>query len=335
MTIRASAAVAGDVVAPGPSMAGSTNSAAGTAFDEPLLIAVIVAVGMGSGLFVPGLASAVAPALLPSLFVLALTSLLPFRSVLVSSLFGFDRSVMMIVLWLQIALPLLVLASGVVLNVPASIVPFVLVSACSGAVFATPTIAGLFDLDRDRAAKVMILSTILMPVSLCAFVGPFVGLDNVEAFSVFGTRVALFLVVPAVLVLVVRAVELPRRTARSAASIDRCSTRVGALALAVFAVAIMDGVAESAASEPLDMLSLFVGALVVNLGMMMVTRLALNGMGTDVAHTASIVAMTRNVGLAYGMVAAFFGPELAQYVALCQVPLLVGPAIVRLRLSRR
>ena len=304
----------------------------GRGFDEALFVSVVIAAGMGAGLLVPGLANTLAPLLLPSLFVIVLASLFPFRSVLVRSLLGFDRHVVVVVAWLQLALPVLVLAGGVVLHVPDRIMPFVLLSACSGAVFATPTLAGLFDLDRANAARIMILSTILMPISICLFVGPLVGLDNAEAFKTFGLRVTMFLIVPALLVLAYHMIELGGLKSLSEAA-DRQAPRVGVLALSVFAVAIMAGVAEGFASDPGHTISLFAGALCVNFGMLIITRLALGQLGADTAHTASIVAMTRNVGLAYAMVAAFFGPELATYVALCQVPLLVGPLIVRLRFS--
>ena len=317
----------------GQAVAGSTNrSSVERNFDEPLFVSVVIAAGMGAGLLVPGLANTLKPLLLPSLFAIVLASLFPFRAMLVRSLFGFDRRVMIVVAWLQIALPLLVLAGGLALDVPDRIMPFVLLSACSGAVFATPTLAGLFDLDRAHAARIMILSTLLMPISICFFVGPRVGLDNVAAFQTFGWRVLVFLIIPALIVLAYRLVELGGLKGASEA-VDRQAPRIGVLALSVFAIAIMAGVAEGFASQPAYTLSLFLGALCVNFGMLISTRLALGSLGAETAHTASIVAMTRNVGLAYAMVAAFFGPELATYVALCQVPLLVGPLIVRLRFS--
>ena len=306
-------------------------------FDEGLLASLMVAAGLLAGLLVPDLAATMAPALLPSLFVIAVGSLLPFRAMFASSLLSFDRQVVIVVAWLQIGLPLLVLAGGKVLGAPSFLLPFVLVSACSGSVFAAPTLAGLFGLDRGDAARIMVLSTVLMPMSLCVFVGPFIGLDNAEAFATFGWRVAIFLVAPALLVLAVRVIELGRRRptgdagATGGEMLDRVGSRIGAIALAVFAVAIVDGVAQSIANEPWHVLSLFTGALTVNLGMLIVTRLALTRLGDDISHTASIIAMTRNVGLAFAMTAAFFGPDLALYVALCQVPLLLGPMIVRLR----
>ena len=303
-----------------------------SAFDEPLFVSVVIAGGMGAGLLVPGLANLLAPLLLPSLFLIVLGSLMPFRGVLASAMFGFDRRALAVVVWLQCALPILVIAGGTVLDVPDYIMPFVLLSACSGAVFATPTLAGLFALDRAQAARVMVLSTLLMPVSICVFLGPLIGLDNQGAFEIFGARVFLFLVVPAALILLYRAIE-SRGPAAMATLADRQAPRLGMCALSVFAIAIMAGVAEGFASDPGAITSLFLGALCVNMGMLVITRFALSALGTEVAHTASIVAMTRNVGLGYAMVGAFFGPELATYVALCQVPLLVGPLIVRLRIN--
>lgn len=310
--------------------ADGTQGAGG--FDEPLFVSVAIATGMGAGLLVPGLANLLAPLLLPSLFMIVLGSLFPFRAVLARSLLGFDRQALVVVAWLQCALPMLVLAGGRVLDVPPHLMPFVLLSACSGAVFATPTLAGLFALDRAQAARIMVLSTVLMPISICVFVGPLVGLDNAEAFRVFGMRVLVFLVVPAVLILAYRFFEV-RGLQSLSATVDRQAPRVGMLALTVFAIAIMAGVAQSFASDPGTMVSLFLGALCVNLGMLIITRFALGSLGSGTAHTASIVAMTRNVGLAYAMVGSFFGPWLTTYVALCQVPLLVGPLIVRLRIN--
>ena len=306
---------------------------AGPKFDEALFVSVMIAAGMGAGLMVPDLANRLAPLLLPSLFVIVLASLFPFRAELVRSLLGFDRQVAIIVAWLQLALPTLVMAGGIALHIPDVIMPFVLLSACSGAVFATPTLAGLFDLDRAHAARIMILSTVLMPVSICLFVGPLIGLDNVEAFKVFGLRVLVFLIVPALIVVAYRMVELGGLKSFSDTA-DRQAPRIGMLALSVFAVSIMAGVPEGFAHDPGLTMSLFLGALCVNFGMLVVTRLALGKLGAESAHTASIVAMTRNVGLAFAMVGAFFGPELGIYVALCQVPLLVGPLIVRLRLTQ-
>lgn len=316
----------------GPHGSDPRSGAGARSFDEPLFVSVAIAAGMGAGLFVPGLANFLAPLLLPSLFVIVLGSLFPFRAVLAKSLFGYDRHALVVVAWLQCALPVLVLAGGMVLNVPQHVLPFILLSACSGAVFATPTLAGLFGLDKAQAARIMVLSTVLMPLSICIFVGPLIGLDNIEAFKNFGMRVFVFLIVPGLLILGYRAVE--RRTLqRFAPVMDVQAPRIGMLALSVFAVAIMAGVAEGFASEPGVMFSLFLGALCVNMGMLIMTRFALGGLGAETAHTASIVAMTRNVGLAFAMVGAFFGPELATYVALCQVPLLVGPLIVRLRFN--
>ncbi|MEM9734441.1 MAG: hypothetical protein AAF903_13290 [Pseudomonadota bacterium] len=306
-------------------------------FDESLFVSCIIAGGMGAGLLVPGLADALAPAVLSSLFVIVLSSLVPFRSMLSKELLNLNGSLLRVVGWLQLALPVLVYTLSIVLNVPKDILPFVLLSACSGAVFASPALAHLFGLDRGQAARIMILSTVLMPISLSIFVGPLVGLDNLVAFEVFGMRVAFFLLLPFVFVLILRAFErLANRNkeqhVQEAASdrIDTYATRVGMMALAVFAAGIMQGVAEGWANDPGFTIALFAGALTVNLGMMFATRLALHPLGSDVAHTASIIAMTRNVGLAYAMTASFFGPSLAQYVALCQVPLLIGPVVMRL-----
>lgn len=307
-------------------------------FDESLFVSCIIAGGMGAGLMVPGLADMLAPAVLSSLFVIVLASLVPFRAIMSKQLLNLNGSLLWVVGWLQLALPVLVYTLSIVLNVPDDILPFVLLSACSGAVFASPALAHLFGLDRGQAARIMILSTVLMPISLCIFVGPLVGLDNLIAFEIFGLRVALFLFLPILFVLILRGFERLINRGKengvqadeSASRIDTYATRVGMMALAVFAAGIMQGVAEGWANNPGITISLFIGALTVNLGMMFATRLALHPLGDDVAHTASIIAMTRNVGLAYAMTASFFGPGLAQYVALCQVPLLIGPVIMRL-----
>ena len=284
---------------------------------------------MLAGFAVPGLAAALNPFLLPSLFVIILTSLFPLRATIGTSLLSFDLSTLFAIIWLQFCLPLIVLAVSMILGVPDEITVFVLFTACCSTVFASPTIASLIGLSRMKATRMMILSTLVSPISIAAFLGPYMGVFDVAAMGVFAERVGVFLILPLGLVVLLAMFE-HRRVKPAYLAVERGSQQAGMLALAVFAVALMKDTPEKFAAEPLLMLAMLAGILTVNLGMALMS-LFVFGMKMDrTARLIALVSTMRNVGLGMALVASFFGPELACYIALCQVPLMILPLFFRL-----
>ena len=307
----------------------ATASAGERAFDDSLFSAVLVAAGMLAGVAVPGLAAMLSPLLLPSLFVIILTSLFPLRKVIGTSLFSFDLSTLAAVAWLQFVLPGLVLAISAILTVPDEIVVFVLFTACCSTVFASPTIADMVGLSRLTASRIMVLSTLVAPISIAAFLGPFMGVFDLAALKVFAERVGIYLIIPLGIVTILAMVEGPR-VARVYDLAERGSQRIGMMALAIFAVALMNGTPEKFAADPVLMLAMFAGVLLLNLGMALSSLFVFGMRLRRTARLIALVSTMRNVGLGMALVAAFFGPDLACYVALCQVPLMVLPMLFRL-----
>ena len=310
-----------------------TNGGAGDEFDQSLFSSTLVAGGMAAGFVVPGLAEALRPLLLPSLFVIMIASLFPMRNDIGSTLLTRDKRAFAAVTWLQLWLPAGVLAASLILQVPQNIMVFVLFSACCSTVFASPTIARLLDLDQVLATRIMILSTLAAPFSIAVFMGPVVKGIDLASLSVFAERVGLFLIVPMGLVCLLALVERPKlRPAYRAA--DKASQLTGMIALSIFAIALMDDVPQKFAEDLPLMGAMFVGVIGVNVGMAVVSVYVFNQAKFETAFLLGLLSMMRNVGLGLAMVSSFFGSELACYIALCQVPLMIVPLFVRLRATR-
>ena len=317
-----------DMTTSGSLSRGTTNE-----FDQSLFSSTLVAGGMAAGFVVPGLAEALRPLLLPSLFVIMVASLFPSRKAIGSTLLSWDKRAVAAVTWLQLWLPAAVLAASLILQVPQNITVFVLFSACCSTVFASPTIARLLDLDQVLATRIMILSTIAAPFSIAVFMGPIVDGVDMLSVGVFAERVVLFLVVPMALVVLLSIVERPK-LAPVYRSADKASQLTGMIALSVFAIALMDDVPQKFAEDLPLMGAMFLGVVGVNAGMAVVSIYVFNQAKFETAFLLGLLSMMRNVGLGLAMVSSFFGAELACYIALCQVPLMIVPLFVRLRSTR-
>ena len=71
-----------------------------------------------------------------------------------------------------------------------------IVTACSGSLFASPALAALLDLDRRQALQCMVLSTLVMPLSLFVFLSVFHGGKVQIDLQVYALRILIYLLLP-------------------------------------------------------------------------------------------------------------------------------------------
>lgn len=289
--------------------------------------------GLFAGGMAPGLSRMLEPYALPALFLVIVFSVLPFANMPLRDLFAFDRAAVRIVAWQQILLPALVVSLGILGKLPDYIIVMMIVTACSGALFASPALASLLKLDTRQALHCMLLSTLCMPVSLFVFLSVFhtesVDLDMLT----YVKRSAVFLLVPFALMLLVR--PAVRRLAHSSVGRLEVGARWAMVAsLLVFGVGIMSAVIEQLGTNPAKVLFYFVLTSVLAAGMMLVTTIVMFRHGMREAMTAGIVSGFRNIGLGFALVGDMVGPELSVYVGVSMVPVFVAPFAIRLLTAR-
>jgi predicted permease len=141
----------------------------GSVLNQRTLSVLLLAFGIIIGLLSPRLAGAFQPLALPALFLVVVFSLIPFARLPTHELVEIDRGTLRIVAWQMGVLPAIVVAAAVVLRLSDNVIMLLVVAACGGSLFASPALAQMLDLDRKQALQCMLLSTMVTPISLYAF----------------------------------------------------------------------------------------------------------------------------------------------------------------------
>ncbi len=304
--------------------------------DERTCALLLLAVSILVGVFSPQLALLLEPFSLPALFVVVVFSLVPFAQLGPRELIAVTPDVVRVLVWQLLVLPMLVVAIGTLCRFPSPIVSLLVVTACSGALFASPALAALLDLDQRQSLQCMVLSTLLMPVSLYAFlwISSYESVKISVDVEVYVVRILIYLVLPGVLFCVYRAID--RRLSDQARQHSRGFSRWAAVvALAIFGIGRMNGVAEQLTSNPAHVFFFLGLTTVMCVGMLVLTTIVMHRYGMGEALTAAILSGFRNVGLGYALIGEMIGPDLSIYVGIGLLPVFTAPLIIKLMADRR
>lgn len=304
----------------------------GFILEERMLPPMLLAIGIVAGLFFPSLSGAIQPHALAALFLVVVFSLVPFARIPSSTLFGLEVGTLRIVAWQQVVLPAIVVAAGVLARFSDGLILLLVVTTCSGSLFASPALAQFLQLDRQRALQCMLLSTMVMPISLYAFLSLLRGADVQLNLVEYAHRSFIFLVCPILLFAAYRLAinRVPEAMARKVEGGSRWATVV---ALIFFGVGMMNPVAMQLKTMP-DQVVLYLGLTVLlSVVMFVLTRIVLHRYGNIEASTGAVLGSFRNVGLGFALVSSMTGPELDVYVGVSMLPIFIGPFIMQVMLS--
>lgn len=258
---------------------------------------------------------------------------MPFANMPLKDLFAFDQAVVRIVAWQQLLLPALVVSLGILLRLPDYIIVMMIVTACSGALFASPAIAALLKLDMRQALHCMLLSTLCMPVSLFLFLSVFHSETVHPDLMMFLKRTAVFLVVPFGLMLAMRP-AVQRLGPASSETLEVGARWAMVASLLVFGIGILNGVIEQMETNPVKVVFYFVLTAALAAGMMLITMVVMFRHCIKEAMNAGVVSGFRNIGLGFALVGDMVGPELSVYVGVSMVPVFVAPIAIRFITAR-
>ena len=153
------------------------------------------------------------------------------------------------------------------------------------------------------------------------------GLDI--SMSQYGSRVAIFLLLPLLLSVVIN--RCTKKVRSDKTSMIFSLLRFGAVAsLLVFGIGIMDGVAEKIETDPNRVLTFLAIGLGFSLATVLGTIALFWSMGRDLTIAATILSVHRNVGLTYALIGTAAGQDFAIYVAIFQIPMFLSPLLLHL-----
>lgn len=300
---------------------------------EKTLAALVLALAVVCALFFPDVSRAFAPYLLPSLFFVMVFSLLPFARASVTDLTSPNPVVMAIVFWQQFVLPAVTLAVGLWIELDRQWMYFLLVTVTSGSLFASPTLVQLMGLHQKLAVQTVIMSTLAAPISIyVTFAILEAGHVNLD-LKTFAFRLVIFLIVP---LAILGCVKMLTETWSEAGKerLDGIGRWGSVLALIAFCFALENEVTQAIVATP----DLVIDYLLVASGFAFavgcVTRVVMSRLGVQIAVTATLLSSFRNVGLTFGLVGQFAGPELAVYVGVCQIPMFFSPLLFELFIGK-
>ena len=288
---------------------------------------LVAAASVFVGLAIPGLAAACKPYLGEAIVVM-LT--LAFLRVDPNELFHhFTRPglVALATLWAMLLVPTVLgigfLAFGLDQSMPGLYFMLVLQMSAPG-LMSSPALAALLGLDVALTLATLIVSTAITPLTASLFTHVFLGTALASPFG-FGLRLFLIITGCALAAAIIRHVAGPTFIAAQRERIDGLSV----IAMFMFAVAAMDGVADHFRSNPLLVIELTVLAFALALGLIAVTALVFLRAGRARAFAIGLIAGNRNIGL---MLAAsgFAVPDVAWlYFALAQFPIYLLPHLLK------
>ncbi len=230
-------------------------------------------------------------------------------------------------LWLMLitpaALGTLFLVLGVDRQMPGLYFMLVLQMTAPG-LMSSPALAALLGLDVALTLASLIVSTAIAPLTASLFTHIFLG-TALTAPVTFGLHLLLIIGGSAIAAAVIRRVAGYAWVESRRLQIDGLSV----LAMGMFAVAAMDGVAGHFLRDPLLVTGLTLLAFALALGLIALTALVFLPAGRARAFAIGLIAGNRNIGV---MLAAtgFLVPDVAWlYFALAQFPIYLLPHLLR------
>ena len=288
---------------------------------------LVAAASIFVGLAVPGLAAVCKPYLGEAIVVM-LT--LAFLRVDPNELFHhFTRPglIAAATAWAMLVVPvilgLLFMTFGVNQSMPGLYFMLVLQMSAPG-LMSSPALAALLGLDVALTLATLIVSTAITPLTASLFTHVFLGTALASPLG-FGFRLFLIIAGCAGAAAVIRFVTGRPFIEAQRERIDGLSV----LAMFMFAVAAMDGVADHFRANPLLVIELTALAFALALGMIALTALVFLRIGRARAFAIGLIAGNRNIGL---MLAAtsFAVPDIAWlYFALAQFPIYLLPHLLK------
>jgi len=287
-----------------------------------------VAVSALLGLVLPPLSALFRPLVEEAIFLLLVLAFLRVDPAAVTAYLRAPRLVAPAGVWMLLAVPvataLALTTTGVAAAYPELALAAFIVTAAPP-VMSAPAFVALIGLDGALALALVCATMLAAPLTAPLIAGLLLGDTLPVDAAGLALRLAGLLAASATVAAILRRVFGARRIVAARTHIDGLNVAL----LFVFAVAVMDGVAESFLARPL--LTLGIGALTfaVALTQMAVTFLVFRPAGSDRAFVLAHATGNRNMGL---LVAALGGtlPDLAWlYFGLGQLPIYLLPWILK------
>ncbi len=283
--------------------------------------AAVIALGVFAGLLLPSLAGTVRPLLLPAI-------LLPFTVAMLKVDVGRTAALLrrpgfsvLLLFWLLLASPLVVLAVTVGTPLPPELRAALVTNAASAPLMASGALALILGLDVGLALLTTVAATALLPLTLPPVALYVAGLDlEIDGWRL-AARLGLMIGGCFLLATVIRRRVGELRLLAWGRQLDGLAV----LGLLLFALAVMDGVADFLRIRPGYALLVLIAVFALNAGLQALGTMLFWGHGRRTALTVGLVSGNNNIGIVLAALVAEAPVEFLVYVAMAQFPIYLLP----------
>jgi BASS family bile acid:Na+ symporter len=290
--------------------------------------AIILAVSIFIGLFIPPLARAMRFIVTPT--VVGLMTLVLLR-VDFAAVFAYLRRpglVLLLLGWLMVGCPVAAYAAvwlAAQAGLSGTLGSAFVVAATGCAATSGPAFARLVGLDAQLSLVASVLSTLLVPFTAPPLALGLLGVALPITIGGLSARLALVVGLPLLISLGVRRLMGEDRLKPYSGSIDGAAV----LLVALYGVGVMDGMLAIALARPGFFLLATGLAFLCNYGLNALTTAVFLPFGRTISLAAGLTSGNRNMALYLAVMPADTDPALLLFFALCQFPLFLSPFLLR------
>ncbi len=280
--------------------------------------------GVLVGLALPDLAALMRPLLAPCVALLLMTSLL---RVDWSAMLSYSRRPGLIgglVIWCMLASPVVTWILVGFLPLPDSLATAIVLMAAAPPIMGATGLALVLGLDGALAAVVVLLCTVVTPLSVPPLALALLGLELDIGLVEFMLRLAMVIGAALGLTLLIKRLVPSEWLRARAGQVDGLFV----LLMLVFAVGIMDGVTESVLARPAQGALWLAAAFVANPALQVLSATVFAGLGGRRALTVGLMSGNCNMGVLLAALPPEGNFDVILFFALAQLPMYMLPAIL-------
>lgn len=283
----------------------------------------ILAGGIFAGLIIPDLASLMQP--LMQIAVLASLSLSMLRLDWSTAAAWLGRPLRAFIAlgWMLLLAPAMTLAAVRMLDLPEGLSIALVLAAAAPPLTASPALALLLGLDASLSLILLVAGLAMLPLTLAAVSFWLLGLELTTGPAPFLLRIGIFVGLPFLVSAGIRRLVSRQRLDAHAVEINGLIV----VALVIFAIAVMDGVAARLIADPWTVGMFTASAFTLNICLQAVGAGAFFWLGWRGALTMGLASGYRNMAIMLVLTAGIAGPDMSLYVAIAQFPIFVMPML--------
>ncbi len=230
----------------------------------------------------------------------------------------------------MVVFPIVLFLFYLAFDIDSSIGYYVLLVAGAGSVFGTPAFAGLLGLDRTQALLGVIATTLLLPLTMLLILPLVIMTENQAGsafdFSIYVSRIGLFIILPLGLSAIYQMLKKFVGRGRQ----DEILNIAVLIALVIFAISVMDGVAQKWVESPGLVAELFAWVMIIHTLFYFVSYFCFRHLGVQTAVAAGMLSAYRNLGLVVAISGPFLTNDFLIFVGLWQIPMYLSPLCLSL-----